>query len=324
MMERRTFVRSLLAAAAVASIPETVLCKPLAPFKLYDTHAHFYSNDVVKYPIDGRASRYGTERMIAKATASPMTPEVIFKLWDQVGIERGCGVQYNSTYGTDNRYLLDVSFRYPKRVVPVVILAATDPATPETLARMAKENHISGVRFTGSPDSSGEYPFLSDAARPAWEAANRLGLVIVLMPLGDQIPQGMKRIGELAARYANVNIVLDHIGFPHPELLPATFGLTPDHMALAERKNVYYKYTTVLVEQIEQAKLDLKAFMHHMVGVYGADHMVWGSDVGNSSGDMIEHIRHALDSTEGLTPAQRKNIFYNTAKKVFIAGGRGS
>jgi len=324
MMKRRTFVQSVLASAAAASIPEAVFGKPLAPFKLFDTHAHFYSNDVAKYPIDGRASRYGTERMIAKATATPMTPEVIFKLWDEVGVARGCGVQYNSTYGTDNRYLLDVSAKYPKRVVPVVILAPTDPATPGALARMAKENHISGVRFTGSPDSSGDYVFLSDAARPAWEAANALGLAIVLMPIGDQVPQAMKRVGELAERYPNVNIVLDHIGFPHPETLPATFGLTPDHLALTARKNVYYKYTTLLVEQVEQAKVDLEAFMQHMIGVYGADHMVWGSDVGNSEGDMIEHIRHALDSTQGLKLAQRKDIFYNTAQKVFIPGGRGS
>jgi predicted TIM-barrel fold metal-dependent hydrolase len=324
MMQRRTFVKSVLAAAAAASIPEAVFSKPLAPFKLYDTHAHFYSNDVAKYPIDGRASRYGTERMIAKATATPMTPEVIFKLWDAVGIERGCGVQYNSTYGTDNRYLLDVSAKYPKRVVPVVILAPTDPATPDALARMAKENHISGVRFTGSPDSSGDYVFLSAAARPAWEAANKLGLVIVLMPIGNQVQNAMKKVGELAERYPNVNIVLDHIGFPHPETLPETFGLTPDHLALTARKNVYYKYTTLLVEQVEQAKIDLGAFMKHMVGVYGAEHMVWGSDVGNSEGDMIEHIRHALDSTAGLQLAQRKDIFYNTARKVFVPGGRGS
>ena len=174
--------------------------------------------------------------MIARATATPMTPAVIFKLWDEVGVERGCGVQYNSTYGTDNRYLLDVSAQYPKRVVPVVILSPTDPATPEALARMAQENHISGVRFTGAPDSSGNYVFLSDGALPAWEAANKLGLVIVLMPIGDQLPKAVKKVGELAERYPNVNIVLDHIGFPHPETLPATFGLTPDHLALTARK----------------------------------------------------------------------------------------
>jgi predicted TIM-barrel fold metal-dependent hydrolase len=322
-VKRRTFIASTLAATAAASLPDIAFGKPLAPFRLFDTHAHFYTNEPDKYPFNAKGARYGAERMIAKAMATPMKPEVIFKWWDEVGIDRGCGVQYNSTYATDNRYLLDMSAKYPKRIVPVVILAPTDPQTPAALARMAKENHISGVRFTGSADPGGNFVFLSDAALPAWEAANRLGLVIVLMPLGAKVPAAMKRVGELAERFPNVNIVLDHIGFPHPETLPETFGLTPDHLALAKRKNVYYKYTTLLVEQVRDAKVSLNDFMHHMVGVYGADHMVWGSDIGNSEVDLVEYLKYALDSTEGLKPAQREDIFYNTAQRVFIPGGRG-
>jgi predicted TIM-barrel fold metal-dependent hydrolase len=324
MLKRRTFLASTLVTAAAASLSRAALSKPLAPFKLYDTHAHFYTNEPDRYPFNAKGARYGAEKMIAKAMATPMTPEVIFRLWDEVGIELGCGVQYNSTYATDNRYLLDISAKYPKRIVPVVILAPTDPATPATLARMARENRISGVRFTGSPDPSGSFVFLSDAALPAWEAANELGLVIVLMPLGNQVPQAMKRVGELAGRFPNVNIVLDHIGFPKPQDIPATFGLTPDHLALAARKNVYYKYTTLLIEQVHEAKVPLNDFVRHMVDVYGADQMVWGTDIGNSEVDLVEYIKHALDSTDGLKLAQRKDIFYNTARKVFVPGGRGA
>jgi len=322
-MKRRTFLASSLAAAAATSLSKGAMSKPLAPFALFDTHAHFYTNEPDKYPFNAKGARYGAERMIAKAMAAPMTPDVIFRFWDEVGIERGCGVQYNSTYATDNRYVLDMAAKYPKRIVPVVILAPTDPESPATLARMAKENRISGVRFTGSADTSGNYVFLSDAAMPVWESANKLGLVIVLMPLGNAVPQAMKRVGELAQRFSNVNIVLDHIGFPRPEALPETFGLTPDHLALAARKNVYYKYTTLLIEQVHEAKVDLKQFMTHMVGVYGADHLVWGTDIGNSEVDLKEYVQHALDSTSGLAPKQRKAIFYDTAKKVFVPGGRG-
>jgi L-fuconolactonase len=323
MIRRRTFIQSALTVAAVASLPEVTWAKPLAHFRLFDTHAHFYTNEPDKYPFNAKGARFGADKMIAKAMANPMKPEVIFKLWDEAGIERGCGVQYNSTYATDNRYLLDVAAKYPQRIVPVVILAPTDAATPGSLARMAKENHISGVRFTGASDSSGNFVFLSDAALPVWETANRLGLAIVLMPIGDKVPMAMQRVGQLAKRYPNVNIVLDHIGFPHPEQLPDTFGLTPEHLGLAGHANVYYKYTTLLIEQLRAARVDLENFMHHMVGVYGADHIVWGTDVGNSEVDLTEYIKHALDSTASLKLAQRKSIFYDTAAKVFVPGGRG-
>jgi L-fuconolactonase len=323
MMKRRTFVTSTLAAAAAASLSKVAAGKALAPFPLYDTHAHFYTNEPDKYPFNAKGARYGSEKMIAKAMAKPMTPEVIFKFWDEVGIELGCGVQYNSTYSTDNSYLLDMTKKYPKRIVAVVILSPTDPATPATLAKMAKESRIAGVRFTGSPDQSGNFVFLTDAAKGAWEAVNDLGLSITLMPLGTQVPQGLKRVAELAGRYPNAKIVLDHIGFPRPQELPKTFGLTPEHLALAAHKNVYYKYTTFLMEMIEEAKVPLKDFLHHMVSVYGADHFVWGTDIGNSEVNDVEYVKHALDSAEGLKLAQKKAIFYDTAKAVFIPGGRG-
>jgi predicted TIM-barrel fold metal-dependent hydrolase len=323
MLERRTFLTCALATGVAASLPGLAFGKGMVPFKLFDTHAHFYTDDVAHYPFNAKGARYGAEKMIAKATAHPMKPEVIFKLWDEAGVEGGCGVQYNSTYFTDNSYLLDIATKYPKRIVPVVILAPTDPATPAMLAKLAKENHISGVRFTGVPDKDGNYNFLSEAAQATWAACNQLGLVIVLMPIGGNMPPTMKVVGDHAARYPNVDIVLDHVGFPKPDAFPSTFGLSPEHVALAQRKNVYYKYTTLLMDQLAEAKVPAKDFLSYAVGVYGANHFVWGSDVGNSEGNYPDFVKNALDSAAGLTLAQKKDMFHDTARRVFIPGGRG-
>ena len=323
MMNRRTFLIISFVTAVVFSLPNALFGEQLAPFKLYDTHGHFYTNEPDKYPFDASRARYGPERMIAKAMAHPMTPEVVFKFWDEVGIELGCGVQYNSTYRTDNSYLLDISAKYPKRIIPIVILDPVDQATPGTLAQMAKRNKIAGVRFTGVPDKkTGSFIFMTDAAKGAWTAANDLGLVIVLMPLGPMQP-AMKQVAEMADRYPNVNIVLDHIGFPDLKKAPDTFGLLPEHLVLASRRNVYYKYTTLLMEMVMEANVPLKDFLHFMTGVYGADHMVWGTDIGNSEVPLKEFVQMAIDSADGLTLKQKKAIFYDTAKAVFVPGGRG-
>src|SRR3546814_13000307 len=86
---------------------------------------------------------------------------------------------------------------------------------------MAKAYGIGGVRFSGLPDANGTFSFLQDGALRSWEAANELGLVVVLMPMmSDQphaLPAAMKRIGELASKYPTLNIVLDHFGFPGSE-----------------------------------------------------------------------------------------------------------
>ncbi len=329
IIKRRTFLAGTAASAAAASLP--AFSAESAPFRMFDTHAHFYTNEPDKYPFNAAGSRYGPERMIAKATANPMTPEVVFAFWDSIGVEMGTGVQYNSTYGTDNSYLLDVSEQHPDRIIPVVILPPTDSTTPDTLRMFAQERRMAAVRFTGSPNEAGEVPFLSAEAAPAWAAANELGISIVLMPLGANIPASLTKIAEFAERYPNVMIAMDHIGFPRPELLPDTFGLSPEHVALAAHKNIYYKFTSFLISEMEvgataasKPMVDLKPFMEHMVGVFGADHMMWGSDHGNVEVDDVAYAKRALDAAAGLTLAQQQAMFYDTAKSVFIPGGRGT
>jgi predicted TIM-barrel fold metal-dependent hydrolase len=323
MLRRRTLLGSAFVAAAISALPKAAFSHVIKPsFKLFDTHAHFYTNDIDKYPFKATRSRYGPEIMVAKAMRFPQTPKEVFAFWDECGIAKGCGVQYNSTYQTDNSYLLDICREHPDRIVPIVILDPVAPETPAALAKMAKENRITGVRFTGSPDKDGSYIFLTDAARGAWDACNRLGLVIVLMPIGGNMPATMKTVADFAVRYPNVNIVLDHIGFPRPEA-SATHGLSPEHVALARHKNIYYKYTTLLIEQLHAAHVPLEPFLEHMVKTFSANQMIWGSDVGNTPGSMFGWVQYALESAANLPEAQQKALFFDTAARIFVPGGRG-
>jgi L-fuconolactonase len=320
MIKRRTFIVSTAAAAVTA-------CAGSAQ-KLFDTHCHFYTYEPEKYPFDGKGSRYGAERMIAKAKARPMNAEAVFKFWDEVGIEAGTGVQYNSTYGTDNSYLLDVCKAHPKRATPVVILSPTDAKTPATLQKWAKDSRLAAVRWTGA-GANGTIPYLSDAARDSWAVCNELGLAVVLMPLGNTSP-ALLEIAKFADRYPNVKIAMDHIGFPRPENLPQTFGLTPEHMELAKHRNVYYKVTSFLVSEMEagakaanKPMVELKPFLEHMASVLGADHLCWGSDFGNVEVDDVLYVKRMRDAAAGLSAKDRSAFFYDTAKNVFVPGGRG-
>lgn len=325
-INRRTLIGSGLATAGLAALPKSAFAHVIhPPFKLYDTHAHFYTNDVEKYPMKATRSRYGPEIMVAKAMRFPQTPKEVFAFWDENNIAKGCGVQYNSTYQTDNSYLLDIAAEHPDRIIPIVITDPVSAEGPALLAKFAQVNKIAGVRWTGTPDRErGSFDFLSDAATPNWEAANALGLVVVLMPIGGEMAPTMGTVAQYAEKYPNVNIVLDHIGFPRPAALPATQGLTPQHVALAQIPNVYYKYTTLLIEQFHQQDVDAKKFLEYIMKTFSADKMIWGSDVGNTPGSMFGWVQYALDSASGLTQAQQKALFFDTAERIFVPGGRGS
>lgn len=319
MFQRRTLLKGSIAAGALAVFPSMARAqkKVDAPFPIFDTHAHFYTNEPDKYPFQATNSRYGAEHMINKAMTNPMNPEAVFKFWEEGNIEMGTGVQYNSAYSTDNSYLLDCAEQYPARILSVVILDPVDPTTPDTLRRMTKENRITGVRFMGA--GRGGYSFFTEESHDSWNVATELGLVVVLMPFGGN---AMELLHEYATRYPNTNIVLDHMAFPNPQQYPETFGFSPIHHALAAHRNVYYKYTTFqLQETLVPQEVDLPAFMDYAVKLYGPDQFVWGSDIGNSVVDDIEYLQKALDSTKQMPYATRRAIFFDTAFRIFVPGG---
>src|SRR5262245_1191230 len=146
---RRQVLKGGLAATLLGAIPSWAHSADVkAPFPIFDSHAHFYAADTAKYPPKADID----QRRLAAIKSSPMTPDVVVsRYWEQAGITKGTGVQYNTVYGTDNTYVLDVGAANPGRVLPVVILSATDPATPDTLRRMTRDNRIAGVRLFGSP-----------------------------------------------------------------------------------------------------------------------------------------------------------------------------
>lgn len=324
LISRREVLTGGLAASLLGAIPAWAQAGQIkAPFPIFDSHAHFYSPDTEKYPARPDVD----PRRLAAIRNTPMTPDVVVsQYWHQAGITRGTGVQYNTIYGTDNAYVLDVGAANPGTVMPVVILPATGPATPDTLRTMTRENRIAGVRLFGSP-VNGEFEFFADAAVPAWQAVDELGIAMVLMLVGGDLNHAMGRVGEFARRFPNVRIVLDHLGYPDPASSPSTFGLTPNHLAVVGQRNLYWKLSSyLLATRLDPARVDLRGFVDHVARLYGADHMMWGSDIGNTPGTLDRHVallQRTLDATAHMKEADRRAIFFDTANTVFVPGGTG-
>ncbi len=327
MLRRRTFIGSALGAADVSALPKSAFAHIMSSFQLYDTHAHFYTDDVANYPIDGSTARYGVEEVTARIIANPKTPEVIFDSWSDGNVAKGVAVQYGSAYLYDNSYIIDISKKYPERITPVVILDDHDPATAAAVERMTKEDKISGIRFRGfAPEGETMHYFLSDEVAEIWQTANQLGIAIVLMPhtRGDTRGAVLARMAELAVKYPNVNLILDHMAFPKPVAGEERFGFYPEHLELAKLPNVYYKYTNLLIEQLRGCKVELQPFVEYSAELFGTDKIVWGSDYGNTAGRMVDLVHDALESAKGLPLAQQKEMFFDTADRIHVPGGRGA
>lgn len=286
---------------------------------VYDAHAHFFTSDIAAYPIDTSGAREGEADLRRRILETPSTPEAILASWARNGVAGGAGVQYNSAYKTDNRYVLAVSDAAPEQVSAVVILDPQDPATPQRLGEMVRDHAIRGVRMTGFPDGDGRYPYFeSDAALATWAEAERLGIAVVLMYLPGRKPSpaALARIGELADHFPDLAIVLDHCGWPAAQGAP-DYGFGAAHQTLADRRNVYFKLTTINLDQLDAAGIDAGGFVARLVGLYGADRVMWGSDFGNTQGTFDSMVARAVAATSALSATQRRAVLHDTGARIF-------
>ncbi|WP_221893044.1 amidohydrolase family protein [Parasphingopyxis marina] len=285
---------------------------------LYDTHAHFFTDDIETYPIDTSGAREGADVLRARILAHPSTPEAILELWDVNDVTGGSGVQYTSAYKTDNRYVLDSSDAYPERISAVVILDARDPDSPARLRELVTERGVAGLRLTGFAAEDGSWPWMNSAAAlETWAEADRLGIAMVLMYLPKQpSASALEEIRQLAERFTNVNIVLDHAGWAATEGAP-DYGLTPAHYALAPYPNVYFKFTTNNLYVLERHGLQADTFLRHLVDSFGADRIMWGSDYGNTDGEFADMAARARAAAALLTDQERQQVLHDTGEALF-------
>jgi L-fuconolactonase len=295
------------------------------PFKIFDSHTHFVSADQAKYPIRKDLPPLQHEQEMREyQMQNPTTVQRVFGLWDASGVEAGVAVQYRSTYNLDNSFVVDTAAANPDRVRGVVILDPADEATPAMLRKWVKEKGIAGIRTIGGKNPDGEYPLLdSPAALRTWSVANELGIAVVLMttPVYRADAGALERISMLAARFPNVRFVLDHLGWPAAEGAPG-FGFSPAHLALRSRPNVYFKFTTLNLQALSSANVPAPDFVRFAANTFGSDHLMWGSDFGNTKREYADLVKIAVDATAKLTPPEQRQMLRDTALSVFAPGGR--
>lgn len=303
--------------------------------KLFDAHVHLVADDTQRYPRKGAGNPppgggglppgVGGQPGGSAGNSVRAEPDVerVIRWMDEQGVEGGAAVQKRGTYGYDNSYILDSSDRYRDRLAPVVVLDAEDAKTPALMRDLIEKRGLAAVRLTGASAADGTFPWLNSAqALRTWAVADEAGLVMDLMITTGPSPQGIAAIIELAQRFANVRLVLDHVAYPRPQGGP-DYGIDATHRALANQKNIYYKFTVINLDLLREAKVPATDFVRRIVDVYGADRVMWGSDVGNSAGAYPELVGRVVSATARLTDAERRKVLHDTGRSVFVRGGHG-
>lgn len=301
---------------------------------LFDSHAHLVADDQARYP----------RRPMQRAADAPYRhPGVIGKPGGQHGpnpvnevpdalrmlrwmaeenVDGMVAVQKRMIYRYDNSYILDSSDQYPELFSAVVILDAEDGATPGLVRQYVQNNRLAGVRLFGGRQPDGSMPWLdSPQALKTWDVAQEFGLVMDLEVLsqgggGPSIPA----IVELAGSYPDIRIVLDHLLEPEMEE-GEHFGLDERYQALAGRHNIFFKFTSINLDICREENIPAEKVLRRAVDMFGADHLMWGSDIGTSSGTYREMVQRFIDSAVLLSPQEKSAVCHDTGKRVFARGG---
>jgi len=61
--------------------------------------------------------------------------------------------------------------------------------------------------------------------------------------------------------------------------------------------------------------------LRRAVDLFGADRIMWGSDIGTSSGTYKEMVQRMLDASVLLNDEEKRAVWHDTGKRVFVKGG---
>ena len=173
---------------------------------IVDIHPHIISDDETRYPpapLFGKRSDWSQER--------PTTVETLIAAMDEAGVAKAAVVHSSTTYGFDNRYVVDGCAKYADRLVAV---GSVDVLQPDAAQRIREwvGRGLAGLRlFTGGSTKEFDPSELDDPRSfAAWELCGELGLPMCI----QTGPIGLPQVTALARRFPNVAIILDHLGRP--------------------------------------------------------------------------------------------------------------
>ncbi len=274
---------------------------------------HLFSNDPVRFPYS----------VNAPYRPPPYSLEEFVRFAHEAMIEHAVIVQ-PEPYQDDHRYLEYCLGHEPAKgfFKGTCLFDPIDPRTPERMRVLVGKHpgrivalRIHEVHAPGTPSTTSGPIRDRDLRDPQmatiWRAAHELGLAIQMHFIPHYAPQ----IGELAAKFQEMPVILDHLARAG-DGTPAEYD---EVLKLAEFPRVYMKFTSTGVESASKQAyphLDAKPVVKRAYQAFGADRMMWGG-LGNNMENFEKACRLLDIMFDYASEAERAKIRGLTAKKLF-------
>jgi predicted TIM-barrel fold metal-dependent hydrolase len=277
---------------------------------IFDSHAHLVAADIDRYlpsPLKGSLDR----------VLVPFTAEDLIRHMDENGVERAVAVQRAHVYGFNNAYVADAAAQFPDRLVAVGMIDSLDPNAPELVNYWVRERGMIGIRMTEAVKGSDTEWVSGQIAQEVWKVATALGASVCFHFMRWNREQCLGALRVMCERFPNTTVVVDHFSNLLGEQGAPDFGV--DHLLedLVLSPNVYQKFTMINISKLADLGLSCAPIVKRMVQSFGANRVMWGSDVAQSSGSYAEMVQAGRHAASLLGDAERQHILYDTARAVY-------
>ena len=305
-------------------------------FPLFDTHAHLISDDWERYvPKPLRA-----DLPVPQRTDYTVTAEALIGMMDDHNVPSACVVQRGHLYGYDNSYIIDSAKKFPGRLLPVVILDPQDPDTPARFTDMVKNHGVRGLRMANTRPIHLDTAWMSSpAAMKVWKACADLNVPMTLIFFYNQLPYVLPLLRIIARMYPSLPILIDHLGTAYGVTLvelawakevgitdvamppPPDFGINDTTRIFEDTPNVYFKLTEVNMERLHTAGIAPERVVRRLADSFGAERLVWGSDVGQSlRWSYADKASMGRTAAGFLSESERALFLHDNAARIYTGG----
>ncbi len=180
-------------------------------------------------------------------------------------------------------------------------LAAPDPAQIEHWCR---QPGMRGLRLIfNTPEKQSR---LSDGTADwIWAAAQHADVPVMLL-----IPGAVPLVGDIARRYPDLRLCIDHLGIPRGAKNAAAFEHLPQLLALAAHPHIVVKvggfpaYSTIDAYPYPS----LHGYLRRVYDAFGPQRMFWASDLSRMSCPYREVVTLFTDGVPWLSEADKRLI----------------
>ncbi len=277
-----------------------------------DTHAHLVTGDRQAYPP---APPGGT---VNEADfAEPMTVERLLCEMDANGVEKAVLVQRGSIYGFDSAYVCDSAARFPDRMVAVASIDAASADGEGQVHHWVKERAAAGIRLMELVKGADISWLDSAPAAAVWSAAAELGVPVCVHVFPWNRAEGLTRLTRILGEHRGLQVVVDHFGAIRSDAGPPDHGVDDLLEAVAAQDGAFIKFTTIPLGRLDAAGIDFRAVVARVKDLFGAERMMWGSDVTQSPGSYADLADLGRRAVEQFSAGEQEQILGRTAHAIY-------